>query len=521
MKNKIQEILENGSLSEKKGLFSFTTTEADDIIKVKYRLWSRYFFYKYFTSPDAEFHDQIDNLNIEIYKGISKSFTNIAFRGAAKTARTKLFIAFVIANDLDNYRRYIKVLSHEQSNGTQIVTDIYNMLVNPAIKEMYPEIFEKTNTKREETMSSFTTSTGVKVLAATVGKSQRGALQDSSRPDFLWFEDFENRITLRSARKTMSIWDNMEEARTGLSIDGVCLYTCNYISEQGNVHKLVTREDEQNKVLIVPIIENGVIAWSRYTLADIEEMKRLDDDFEGERLCKPSANKDILFDRETLEEMKVAEPIRDIAGFKIYKNYEAGHRYAGGHDISGGVGLDSSASVFIDFSVVPAQVVATFASNTIKPEAFGDEIYNECNFYGNCLTAPENKYGTETILRLKQLNANIYRKEKIDTKIQKGTRTEYGWDTNALTKPLMLNQLAKAIRDGLLILNDKILINECKGYTRNDLMDGEHDPRETTRHFDLLMACAIAWQMKDEIKEPVKFDYSLVEAQDTYSDIGL
>ena len=65
---------------------------------------------------------------------------------------------------------------------------------------MYPEIFQKTNKKREETMASFTTTTGIKVVADP-GTDQRGAIQEESRPDFIWFEDFENRTTLRSAKK--------------------------------------------------------------------------------------------------------------------------------------------------------------------------------------------------------------------------------------------------------------------------------------------------------------------------------
>ena len=52
----------------------------------------------------------------------------------------------------------------------------------------------------------------------------------------------------------------------------------------------------------------------------------------------------------------------------------------------------------------------------------------------------------------------------------------------------MIFALSKAIEDGLLILNDINLINELKSYTRNDLIDDEHDPRLTTRHFDLLIA---------------------------------
>ena len=59
----------------------------------------------------------------------------------------------------------------------------------------------------------------------------------------------------------------------------------------------------------------------RYSEAEIEIMRRDDEDFEGERLCKPSASKDILFDRETLDNMVAKEPIK-VAGFKIFKNYD-------------------------------------------------------------------------------------------------------------------------------------------------------------------------------------------------------
>ena len=54
------------------------------------------------------------------------------------------------------------------------------------------------------------------------------------------------------------------------------------------------------------------------------------------------------------------------------------------------------------------------------------------------------------------------------------------WETNALTKSKMLFALAKAIEDGLLLLNDKALIDEAKSYTRSDLIDDERDPRLTT-----------------------------------------
>ena len=502
----IQQILAGSNAEQLRAFFAFNRQDNADKVLFKFNIWSRYFFPQYFTSLDAPFHAEMDAANLDVYRGLLRSFVNIAFRGGAKTARTKLFIAFVVANDMDNSRRYFKILSADKQNATQIVTDIYNSLVYPRVAFLYPEIFQKTNQKREETMSSFTTATGVKIVADSVGTDQRGAIMEDARPDFLWLEDFENRTTLRSAKKTKAIADNIEEARTGLAKDGGSIFTCNYISEAGNVHQLVIKPSEFKRILITPIINKGVLTWpDRYTLADVEFMRQTDDDFEGERLCQPSASKDVLFDRESLEMMPSLEPIKTVAGFKIYKDFNPSHRYASGHDVAGGVGLDSSTSAFIDFDVIPAQVVATFANNNIRPDIFGDEIERESSIFGNCLSAIEkNNHGHATIARARQLGVNLFQTQAKDTRIA-GTEpepTEYGWHTNALTKTKALFALAKAIEDGLLELNDIDLINEAKSYSRNDLLDDEPDARLSTRHFDLLMAVAIAWQMKDHSVSP-------------------
>lgn len=520
----IADILSTGNTEQKLSLFQFDKDHTEDAVLVKFNLWARYFFPNYFTSGDAGFHHDIDKLNLRAYRGLLTTYVNIAFRGAAKTARTKLFMAYVILNDTNHFRKYIKVLSADGDNSTQIVTDVYNMLVNPSVHFMYPEVFKKTSAKREERMSSFTTHYAVKMIADTVGTDQRGALQEDARPDLIWYEDFENRATLRSARKTLTIWDNMEEARTGLAVGGSSIYTCNYISEQGNVHKLVTKASGSKMVLIVPIIaQDGTSAWSeRYSLPDIEQMKMDDDDFEGERMCRPSASKDIMFDRETLEKMESRTPIKDSAGFKIYKQFDPSHRYGSGHDVAGGVGLDSSTSVFIDFDTIPAQVVGVFNSNTIKPNTFGDEIARESDIFGGSIAGIErNSMGSDTVSRAKQLDVNLYRTQAAEAKIDGSYPTMYGWHTNSATKPKMLFALGKAIESGWIALNDPDLIRECMAYTRNDLIEEEKDPRLTTRHFDLVIACAIAWQMRDfseingtEIEE-------IEESEPLYADIGI
>lgn len=227
-----------------------------------------------------------------------------------------------------------------------------------------------------------------------------------------------------------------------------------------------------------------------------------------------------MFNREKLDSLVHKEPIRETGGLKIFYAYDPSHRTASGHDVAGGVGLDSSTSVFIDFDTVPARVVATYKDNTIKPDVFGYEVKRQSDIFGGSLTAIEkNNHGHTTIAIAKQEGVNQYYTQGKDTVITNQQAKEYGWHTNALTKPKMMFALAKAVEDGLLDLTDKDLINEAKGYSRDDLMDSEIDPRLTTRHFDLLIACAIAWMMKDWAE--TKTIYIEDEPEMTFSQIGI
>ena len=460
---------------------------------------------KFFTYDDAPFHKDIDQSNLDVYRGKIKFFTDIAFRGAAKTTRTKLFVAFCIANDKDITRKYIKVLSADQSNAIQIVTDVYNLLIRRRVMYYYPELFQKTTEKRPERMSVFTTSTEVKMQADSVGVDQRGDIQEEARPDFVWFDDFETRKTLRSAIETQKIWDNMEEAKDGLAKSGAALYNCNYVSERGNVHKLVMKKALNRRTLITPIRVGNKPTWPEaYTNEEINTIQANAEDFEGEYMCEPSAGADVFFDRATLDKQEKKTPVREIAGLKIFHPYQPGHRYGLGADVAGGVGLDSSTSVIIDFSTTPSKVVATFANNTIDPMVFGDELKSHGDRYGECIVAVENNKYDQTIGRLRHLEyANLYFRDVKNTRAGLPPRTrEYGYNTNMHTKNKILSNLKSAVADGHLELSDEDLINELRSYSRDDLMENEVDPRLTTRHFDLLMACAIAYETRHQAETP-------------------
>lgn len=506
----IKKILHEGTDAQRKLLFSFgNLTSKEDILK-KFELFTRYFYPKFFKSKDAPFHKEAVRRLISVYRGEAhEDFLWIGFRGCSKSTFVKLFVVFVLANDTEHNSRYFKILSSDLQNSKQFVTDVYNMLVGDKIKTLYPELFEKTELKRQETMDIIDFATGVKVVAGTVGQNQRGAVQgfeEASRPDFILFDDIETRSSLRSAVKTRMIWDNMQEAIDGRAKGGKIVYLANYISERGNVHRLV--EKVKNK-LIVPILQDGKPTWDRFTLAEIEVMKTKAEDWEGEYLCQPSASKDVLVSREEIDKQVAIQPIKETAGFKIFKEYNPSHRIAGAQDVALGVGLDSSTSVFIDFDVMPAQVVGTYHSNTIKPDNFGDEVARQGRIFGECLVAPEkNNAGVATIGRLKQIYPfqRIHAtRRKLET-IQQATPNELGWDTNSMTKSKMFNDLAEALENGWLHLNDEDLIREAKSYTRNDLMDRDVDARMVTRHYDLLTSCFVKGTMvlTDKGQRPIE-----------------
>lgn len=550
-----EEILDNGDIGDVRGLFAFDSTDSEEEILWKFRLWSRWFYPKFFKSNDAPFHEQIDLGNIAVYTrrpitkggflqkvfgkllsylGIIKYFVDIAFRGAAKTTRTKLFVAFCIANDADHSRKYIKVLSGDIANSKQIVTDVYNMLILKRVQYYYPEIFAKSELKRQETMGVWSTASGIKVQADTVGVEQRGDLQgeeESARPDFLWFDDYETRKTLRSAVITQTIWDNMQEALDGMDKKGGAIFNCNYLSERGNVHKLVEKYKSiiGGLVLISPIkgtVENnlhidGLPTWPEaYTPEEVETILANADDPAGEYLCTPSAGADVFFDRTTLDRQEKKSPVEEIAGLKIFHKFNPSHRYGVGADTAGGVGLDSSTSTIIDFSTIPAKVVATFANNTIKPDVFGHELIRQANIFGQPIIAPENNKYDMVIGTLRHENyPNIYFTEQKETRVGMPPRTRtYGWNTNGATKSKMLFELKKAVEDGHLELSDPALIAELRSYTRDDLMDRDEDVRLTTRHFDILISCAIAYQMRNWAESTKEVD---IYQQPEYERTGL
>jgi hypothetical protein len=117
--------------------------------------------------------------------------------------------------------------------------------------------------------------------------------------------------------------------------------------------------------------------------------------------------------------------------------------------------------------------------------------------FGNCILAPEvnNTSGGMVIQVLKEKDyPNIHRKTLTD-RMNNVLTTQLGWHTNSKTKPQMLAEFRRDYNNGLITIYDEQLLKEMRAFNINDV--AEVTTGLVTRHFDLLMASAIGYAMRN------------------------
>lgn len=203
-----------------------------------------------------------------------------------------------------------------------------------------------------------------------------------------------------------------------------------------------------------------------------------------------------LFNGELIEQHRdlwEQDPIEIQGDFLIYKRYVRGHLYGLGADVSLGVKRDSSTIVVIDFTT--GEVVLTYRSKEIDPVMFAYDIKKAALMYGGCIAAPEaNSFGHTTCVTLNGIYSNIYTQLR-EGELELKATNKLGWLSNQLTKPRMMFDLSEAIEENLIRIYDRGILLEAKTFNKEDSMSTTVT-ETTTRHFDLLTACAIAWQMR-------------------------
>jgi phage terminase large subunit-like protein len=191
---------------------------------------------------------------------------------------------------------------------------------------------------------------------------------------------------------------------------------------------------------------------------------------------------------------------RSIKGrLQIFKDLKELHEdeYVIGADVAEGleIGDFSCAQVL---SKKTAEQVAVWHGKC-APEEFASILVSIGRFFRNADLAPErNFHGFAVVTRIREhfKYSNLFSEYDVANleKVSAGKSfvKRYGWDTNAKTKPLMIQELAAFLREGHLKLNDTSTIDELITYIydkdgKTEAMGGCFDDR--------VMALAIALQV--------------------------
>lgn len=187
------------------------------------------------------------------------------------------------------------------------------------------------------------------------------------------------------------------------------------------------------------------------------------------------------------------EPIdfRRSKAIRIYKKPEKGAEYIFSLDCSEGIGQDPSGGLM--YRRDTGEHVATL-DGQFAPEDAARESVKLCKEYNNAyLVIERNNHGHSAIntvnneLKYKQL----YRDRK--------TR-RHGWDTNAVTRPVMLDDLEAAVRKGHWETPDKKLLAQMRLFIINaqgkpEAASGTDENGDKIKD-DMVISAAIGWAVR-------------------------
>jgi hypothetical protein len=186
----------------------------------------------------------------------------------------------------------------------------------------------------------------------------------------------------------------------------------------------------------------------------------------------------------------------------IWKEPEDGREYLISADVAEGLAHgDYSVADVIDRKTM--EQVAQWHGH-IDPDVFGEELYKLARLYNMAFIVTEvNNHGLTTVTTLKKKYRKLYRRRTVD-KISNKSRQEYGFQTNTKTKPLVIDFLAKCIRERTVKINCKETIEECLTYVRDD--KGATNAQEGC-YDDRVMALAIGLYANYEVPYTEVEDY--------------
>lgn len=191
----------------------------------------------------------------------------------------------------------------------------------------------------------------------------------------------------------------------------------------------------------------------------------------------------------------------DPTPLRVWWDVDRSRKYVVGVDVSEGIEVEASSGKEADFSVITVfdvlarKVVARWRGYA-DPDQLGEIVFDIGTYYNTALVGVEiNNHGIATAAKLRNMfYRNLYMRETAEDEQFQVRTTKFGWQTNKKTKPIMISELQRSIREGDIIDLDIVFIREAMSYIRKD--NGAMEAQQG-QHDDVVMSTAIALQMAD------------------------
>lgn len=187
--------------------------------------------------------------------------------------------------------------------------------------------------------------------------------------------------------------------------------------------------------------------------------------------------------------------VKDKDGYiLIYKEPNSKRPYVLGGDTAG-EGSDYFTAQVIDN--VSKEQVATFR-NMFDEDIYTRQIYCLGKYYNDALVGIETNYSTYPQKELERLGySNFFVRMREDTYTHKHIKS-FGFQTNQKTRPIIIAELVKIVRENTRLISDKDTLLEMLTFVRNE--KGRPEAQEGA-HDDLIMGLAIAYYITAQAKD--------------------
>jgi hypothetical protein len=250
------------------------------------------------------------------------------------------------------------------------------------------------------------------------------------------------------------------------------------------------------------------IAWWRSVVRETSIDKALQEYPIDSNSCFRAAGRS-FFDQDVIDDMfeRLQEPVGvlplefvrpatnekiQLGSFHMFEPTQRDLQYVIGADVAEGVGRDASAASVRERR--SGRKVAAYCSNSIEPGDFGLALATLGRIYNEALVGPErNNHGHATLRAM--VKEAKYRQDRI----YHTENGKLGWSTDGATRPVMIDDLATALRSKATSVPDRETLAECRTLVKNErgkveardkgLADGCKDDR--------WIADCIAWQLRN------------------------